>query len=283
MLRVPSLKPKRLRGVCSAGVVDDVCRSRAGSSARAAVPKPMRARLRIACTATCGSSAQACTTRSPPLRSGPGRRRESAAGRPARPAAGGAARSGPCRRARRAPGPKPRVRVSRDGGRPSASPVSSGGALGDRRRRRPRRPRARGVIRSAAAVQRRSRSTRSALLSVVTSKAAMCRRSWTAVAMPAWWAPWNGTACRRRRPLRRRRAATRPATGAGRLHRPRARRHRGAEEPAPADVGHPATTTAAHLAQRLGQGVDGGRERSPLLLRNGGVGDEGVLAAIACR
>ena len=78
----------------------------------------------MACTATCGSSAQAWTHRSPPLRAGsrlsPGNcgRSTSASGR----------RPGQVRTSSKRDGPKPIVSVSRDGLRPSASPVSSGGA-----------------------------------------------------------------------------------------------------------------------------------------------------------
>ena len=101
------------------------CRSRAGTSGPTTLPKPIRARLRIACTATCGSSAQAWTHRSPPLRAlsrlSPGNcgRSTSASGRrSARPKRSFSNREGP----------KPIVSVSRDGLSPSASPVSSGGA-----------------------------------------------------------------------------------------------------------------------------------------------------------
>ena len=45
-------------------------RSRAATTGPTTVPKPMRARLRTACTATCGSSAQAWMQRSPPDRAG---------------------------------------------------------------------------------------------------------------------------------------------------------------------------------------------------------------------
>jgi hypothetical protein len=88
-------------------------------------------------------------------------------------------------------GPNPMVRVSRDGGRPSASPVSSGGAAGWP----PTAPRPAGcpaVIASAAIVHSRSIAIRAVLSSVTTSKAAKCSRSWTGVAIPAWFAPWNG-------------------------------------------------------------------------------------------
>ena len=67
---MPSLKPNRLRGVACARLVDDVRPKPSWDHRIAAVPNASRARLRIACTATCGSSAHACTQRSPSLRAG---------------------------------------------------------------------------------------------------------------------------------------------------------------------------------------------------------------------
>ena len=67
---MPSLKPNRLRGVDCAVEVDDVRPKPSCDQRTATVPKPIRARLRIACTATCGSSAQAWTQRSPSDRAG---------------------------------------------------------------------------------------------------------------------------------------------------------------------------------------------------------------------
>lgn len=125
MFRVPSLKPSMLRGVWASGVVDDVLPKPSWDQRIAVRPMPILARLRMACTATCGSSAHAWTHRSPPLRDlsrlSPGNfgKSTSAAGR--RP-------SRPKRSFANSEGPKPTVSVSRDGLRPSASPVSSGGA-----------------------------------------------------------------------------------------------------------------------------------------------------------
>ena len=65
---MPSLKPNRLRGVACVVDVDDVRPKPSWDQRSAALPKAIRDRLRIACTATCGSSAQACTQRSPSLR-----------------------------------------------------------------------------------------------------------------------------------------------------------------------------------------------------------------------
>ena len=59
MLAVPSLNPKRLRGVACADVVREVRPKPSCDQRSRARPKAMRLRLRIACTATCGSSAQA--------------------------------------------------------------------------------------------------------------------------------------------------------------------------------------------------------------------------------
>ena len=65
---VPSLKPSRLRGVaCACGSCEvrpkPSCDQRTVTS-----PRPMRARLRMAWKATCGSLAQAWTQRSPSVR-----------------------------------------------------------------------------------------------------------------------------------------------------------------------------------------------------------------------
>ena len=70
MFAVPSLKPNMLRGVACA-----LRRRRRAAEASwdqrtATMPKPIRARLRTACTATCGSSEQAWMTMSPPERAG---------------------------------------------------------------------------------------------------------------------------------------------------------------------------------------------------------------------
>ena len=67
---MPSLKPIRLRGVACSRLVDDVRPNPSCDQRIVAEPRAMRARLRTAWNATCGSSAQACTQRSPPLRRG---------------------------------------------------------------------------------------------------------------------------------------------------------------------------------------------------------------------
>ncbi len=81
------------------------------------------------------------------------------------------------------------VRVSREAGRPRASPVSSGGASG-----RPVAapvPTSRPPVIAAAALVHSLRSlTRDSRVALSeTSKAAKCSRSWTGVAMPAWFSP----------------------------------------------------------------------------------------------
>ena len=94
-------------------------------------PNAMRLRLRIACTATCGSSAHAWMHRSPSdaagSRSSPRNAgsRSSSAGR----CAAMPKRSTPS--SSNSVGPKPNVMVRLLAGRPSASPVSSGGASGE--------------------------------------------------------------------------------------------------------------------------------------------------------
>ncbi len=70
MLLVPSLKPIRLRGVACARLVVDVRPKPSCDQRITMTPRPMRARLRTAWNATCGSSAHAWTQRSPPERSG---------------------------------------------------------------------------------------------------------------------------------------------------------------------------------------------------------------------
>ena len=65
MFMVPSLNPNRFRGVDWLVEVVEVRPKPSCDQRTATVPKPMRARLRIACTATCGSSAQAWMHRSP--------------------------------------------------------------------------------------------------------------------------------------------------------------------------------------------------------------------------
>ena len=178
-------------------VVDDVRPKPSWEYRTATVPNPMRARLRIACTATCGSLEQACTTMSPPLRAGSifslgnfGRSTSASGFLSAMPN-----RSTPS--LTKNDGPKPMVSVSCDGGRPSASPVSVGGEYGFW----PVAPLGNAslpwVIRSAISVQSASILITSSRLRVVTSNVAKCMRSWASVTMPAWCGPRNGTAaCR---------------------------------------------------------------------------------------
>ena len=189
MLWVPSLKPNRFRAVTWLVEVDDVRPKPSCDHRTAARPNAIRTRFRTAWTATCGSSAQAWTHRSPSDLSGSrlsagkcGSRRRAAGCRAASPN-----RSRPWSRNRL--GPKPKVMVSPVAGSPMASPVSSGGAsygpdVG------PSSPAgSAAVIRAAASVQSRSRPMSSARDSAVTSKAAKCSRSWAGVTIPAWWLP----------------------------------------------------------------------------------------------
>src|SRR3954469_24860947 len=69
MLAVPSLKPIRLRGVAWLRLVEAVRPKPSCDQRITTVPRPIRARLRIAWKATWGSSEQAWTQRSPPLSS----------------------------------------------------------------------------------------------------------------------------------------------------------------------------------------------------------------------
>ena len=70
MFAVPSLNPNMLRGVTWACDVDDVRPKPSWLHRTATTPKPIRTRLRTACTATWGSSEQAWMTMSPPERAG---------------------------------------------------------------------------------------------------------------------------------------------------------------------------------------------------------------------
>ena len=69
-LLVPSLNPNMLRGVTWLRVVDEVRPKPSWLHRTDTTPKPIRTRLRTACTATCGSLAQAWMQMSPPLRAG---------------------------------------------------------------------------------------------------------------------------------------------------------------------------------------------------------------------
>ena len=67
MLRVPSLKPSRLRGVACAVEVVEVRPKPSSIQLCATTPMPILARFRTAWKATSGLSAQAWTHRSPPV------------------------------------------------------------------------------------------------------------------------------------------------------------------------------------------------------------------------
>ena len=143
MLLVPSLKPMRLRGVACARLVVDVRPNPSCDQRITTLPRPMRARLRTAWNATCGSSAHACTTRSPPERSrsssSPGSARQVAQQRGLlRPQAEAVLAAALEERRSQPEGD----RQLAPGVRPEASPVSAGGRGADvvgRRRPRARR------------------------------------------------------------------------------------------------------------------------------------------------
>src|SRR6185437_4829130 len=188
MLRVPSLKPIRLRGVCCCAPVAEVRPKPSCVHRVTTVPRPSRARLRTAWNATWGSLAQAWMPMSPPERAGssisPG-----SAGRSAK-AAGRRAASP--KRPSNSDGPNPTVTVKCPGSSPTASPVSAGGISSACESPGTIAPT---VIAAAAAVHVFSMSTRPSRRSVVTSNAAKASRSWMSVVIPAWWAPWKGTVC----------------------------------------------------------------------------------------
>jgi hypothetical protein len=177
-LFVPSLKPMRLRGVGCDVLVLEVRPKPSCDQRITATPRASRARFRTAWNATCGSSAHACTQRSPPQRSGSS---ESPANAGSSRSAGGRFCASP-NRSSKSEGPSPNVTVRRDGGKPTASPVSSGGALASSLTSPAGRPE---VMRAAARDQTRSRSRRSSRLVVVRSNAAKCSLSCTGVATPA--------------------------------------------------------------------------------------------------
>ena len=220
MFAVPSLNPNRLRGVDWLVEVVEVRPKPSCDQRTATVPKPIRARLRIACTATCGSSAQAWMQRSPYDRAGSrtsagkcGSVRSAAGCRSARPN-----RSRPSS-SRNSDGPEP------EGDRQPArrQPDRLAGVVGRQvggaldRPDRARRLAAGHPLggRGPLLEQRRPARSRS---SVVTSNAAKCSRSWAGVTMPAWCAPRNANDARARSPAR----PVRPALA--RRDRPRTRR-----------------------------------------------------------
>ena len=236
-LFVPSLKPIRLRGVACARLVDDGAPEAELRPAHASpTPRPMRARLRTAWKATCGSSAHACTQRSPPLR----------AGSSSSPGSAGRSRSG-CR---------PLVGAAR-----SASSNSDGPeAEGDRQPRRRQAERLAGVLRAAPSASPLAPPTGApgrhprggagpvaqqlaqvaARTPSSTSKAAKCSRSCAGVAMPAWWRRGRRRSGRARRAPRRTRRR-----GRGRTPPPAA----AARPPTPRDAEQRAARRARHRSR----------------------------------
>ena len=251
MFLVPSLKPWRFRAVDWLDRVEDVRPKPSCDQRRTAPPRAIRARFRTAWNATVGSSAHACTQRSPPdlaaSSSSPGRapigvsRAGLRAARPKRSLP-------PCSKT---VSPSPKVTVSFAGGSPTASPVSTGGASSLPPADPTGLP---AVIAAAAAVHSRSSSRSSAFVSIVRSNVAKKSRSWAAVAIPAWCSPWNGTdSAVPAGPLRR-------SEGPGRRPR-RGRRHRcrrpSGTRACPGDLG---TELRGDRGHRLGEGVHLTRE-----------------------
>ena len=183
LLAVPSLKPKRLRGVVPAGTLG---RKPLCSHAMRATPRAMRASMRTACSLTCGSSEHACTHRSPPTSAGsswsPGNvaRRRLAGLAPAMPK-----RSTPDA-VRKRLGPNPKVTVRLLAESPTASPVSSGIAAAGGKAGPTGWP----AIRELAAdVHAFSSATRSARDAVTSEKAATQAVRCCGVMMPGWRGP----------------------------------------------------------------------------------------------
>ena len=208
-LRVPSLKPMRLRGVTWSLVVFVLLPKPSCIQRSSTAPRPARSRLRTAWKATCGSSAQAWMHRSPPLRGGvelvAGQRPERLQARGPPAAQAHAVLAALLEHAR---GRAPKVIVSRDGRQPHGLAGVARrdlGLAGHVARRAARRSSARAPAvhdaQQLAAGRARRRTTR--------SKAPKTSRACAGVAMPAWWAPWNGTISRRRRRRRRRRRSRR--------------------------------------------------------------------------
>ena len=231
-LLVPSLKPIRLRGVVCATSVLDVRPKPICDHRSTAVPRAMRARLRIAWKHTLGSFEHACTARSPSLR----------AGSIVSPANSGmsTSASGRCDAMpnRSTPSlvnsvaPKPNVIVSDDGPSPTASPVSSGGASWSVLSLPTGSP---AVMRRAARVHSRSRSITSSRsaggeVEAGEEEAVLCRGDdpRLVLAVERHHGVESGGRCRGRR-----RAQHDVGADDGGSRRGRGERADGAEEPAP--------------------------------------------------
>ena len=187
MLTVPSLKPIRLRGVSWERVVLAVRPKPSWDQRIATVPRPIRARLRIAWKATWGSSEQAWTQTSPPLSPGFS---SSAGSGGIGCRTGGRFAARPSPRFSNRPGPKPKVTVRFEARWPTVSPVSSGGASSTSLTSPIISP---AVISAAALLHSRISSRSSAGFSVRRSKEAKKSRSWAGVSIPAWCGPKKGT------------------------------------------------------------------------------------------
>ena len=111
---MPSLNPNMLRGVACVVLVEEVRPKPSCDQRTDTTPKPSRMRLRTACTATCGSLAQAWMHRSPPERFG-----SSWSPRNAGSSCNASGlRSASPNRPSNSDGPKPMVSVSPDAGSP---------------------------------------------------------------------------------------------------------------------------------------------------------------------
>src|SRR5215207_1812124 len=190
MLFVPSLKPIRLRGVFWALLVLEVRPKPSWDHRITANPRPILARFRTAWKATCGSSAQAWTQRSPPERSGS---RLSPGSSVMGWSAPGLREANPKRSSpsfSKSVGPNPKVTVRCPAVRSWASPVSSGGTKASSFSPPTGCP---AHILAAASDQDRIRSLTSLAFEVVRSKEAKCNLSCWGVAMPAWCSPKNST------------------------------------------------------------------------------------------
>ena len=190
---MPSLKPMQVARRRLAPVGRDVRPKPSCVQRTDAMPRPMRARLRNAWNATCGSSAHACTQMSPPQRAGSRLvARRTRGGRRAPPGAARRGRSGRRRRATNSAAAEPerdRERRRRQPDRLAGVVGRSAGVVG--RSGRPAGPRSS----ARAAARPLLAATSASVVAVVGGEVERARRAdgpAPGVAMPAWCAPWNG-------------------------------------------------------------------------------------------
>ncbi len=148
-------------------------------------PKPIRTRLRMACTATCGSFAHAWMQMSPPLRAGS---RSSAGKRGRSISAGGRCSRGP-NRSSNSEGPNPIVSVSARRGQVERLAGVFGRGVGDAADRAVRRASwpGRHPLRGERPLLEQVDAARRGW--VFTSSATKCIWSCAGVVMPAWTGP----------------------------------------------------------------------------------------------